>query len=89
MIEQILDVRAYFGVHGDAAATSYIADDFISRNRVATLGPEYHQVVLAAHLESGFADPEHSFDGGDQPRRGLFGGGIGFRRRDRFAERIG
>src|ERR1700719_4405288 len=44
LVEQILDVGAKGAVHGDAAAARDVADDVVSRNRIAAFRAIDHKV---------------------------------------------
>jgi len=63
LVKQILDVGTQIGVDGNAAAARNVADDLVSRNRITTFCTKDHQVALAAHLQRGVADAQHSLYG--------------------------
>src|SRR2546428_3433590 len=46
---QLLDVFAALGVHSDAFAPGYVADDFFTVQRITTARPGDHQIVHATH----------------------------------------
>src|SRR6266853_3946852 len=75
LVQKILDVGTHARVNGNAAAARNVADDFIARNRVATFGAVYEQIVVAFDDERGGAESEHALDGFDQ--RGLGVGSFG------------
>ena len=52
-VEQIFDVGAILAVDGDAAAARDVADDVVTRNRIAAFRAVDHQVVVAAHDDRG------------------------------------
>ena len=89
LVQQILDVGAGIGVDGDAAAARNVADDFVSRNRIAAFRAEDHQIVLAADLQAP-ASPCRSMRLTVETRRSAdLPRCLGLRRGYRFAERVG
>src|SRR5258706_4443525 len=66
LVHEVLDVETGACVDGHAAATGDIADDYVARNGVATLGRVNEQVVVAFDNERSFAETEHALDGFDQ-----------------------
>ena len=77
LVEEILDVGARAGVNRDAAAAGNVADNVVSRYRVAAFCTKHQQVVLAFDDQGRFAKTEHALDGFDQSRLGV---GFGFLR---------
>src|SRR5258706_2316433 len=71
LVHEVLHVGTRTRVHGDAATTGDIADDFVARNGVAALGAVNEQVVVAFDDERSFAETEHALDGLDQGGLGV------------------
>src|SRR5260370_3815097 len=60
LVHQILDVGTLASVHGDAAASRDVADNFVARNGIAALGAVNKQVVVAFDDERSFAEAQHA-----------------------------
>ncbi len=73
-VQEIFDVGAILAVDGDAAAARDVADDVVTRNRIAAFRAVDHEVVVAAHDDRGVLHAEHALDGGDDLRLLFFRG---------------
>src|SRR5438309_1029725 len=87
LVHEVLNVGTRSCVHGDTATAGDVADNFVARNGIATLGAVNEQVVVALNHEWRLAKTEHAFDGLDESGFGIDGLGLG--RFFRFSENAG
>src|SRR5713101_1991148 len=71
LVHEILHVGTLASVDGDSSSSRDVADDFVARNGVATLGAVNEQVVVTFNDERRFAEAEHTLDGLDQSGLGV------------------
>ena len=77
LVHEILNVGTLASVHGDAAASRDVADNFVAGNGVATLGAVNEQVVMTFYNQGRFAKAQHAFYCFYESGLGVNGFGLG------------
>src|SRR5882762_4255694 len=71
LVHEILDVGTRSSVDGDTAPAGDVADNFVARNGIATLGAVNEQIVVALDHQGRRAKTQHAFDGLDESGLGI------------------
>src|SRR6266403_1118858 len=72
LIHQILHVRTSASMNRDSPPARDVADDVVTWNGIAALGAIHQKIIVAFDDEWSLAKPEHTLDGFDQGRFGVF-----------------